>query len=290
MAPAPREPSKGCGARPRSWTSTSRHRGDLHDVAGVRSVDELAAADVDADVAETVEEDEVARLELIVGHGNAHAVLRIARMRERHADLRVGVHHEAGAVEASRRRSTPHVRGAEVLHRYADDSAVVRGRGLNRRRRLRLWLGGRRRGGRGDRRGSSACRGGETRHHRRRRGLRGRRARACRASSACRARSTACRCAISSRTDTSRRLRSLSCASIERFSAARCATTWCCSVSARCSLAVCAATFVLKPLTSPTTALVWSLTRLTVSMRLSRSSRFDAPSNTSIVEFESLDV
>ncbi len=38
---------------------------DLDDVAGVRRVDELAAADVDADVAEAVEEDEVAWLELV---------------------------------------------------------------------------------------------------------------------------------------------------------------------------------------------------------------------------------
>ena len=38
---------------------------DLDDVAGVRRVHELAAADVDADVAEPVEEDEVARLQLV---------------------------------------------------------------------------------------------------------------------------------------------------------------------------------------------------------------------------------
>ena len=37
-------------------------RGDLHDVAGLRSVDHLATADVDPDMAEPVEEDEVARL------------------------------------------------------------------------------------------------------------------------------------------------------------------------------------------------------------------------------------
>ena len=38
---------------------------DLHDVARVRRVDELAAADVDPDVAETVEEDEVAGRQLV---------------------------------------------------------------------------------------------------------------------------------------------------------------------------------------------------------------------------------
>ena len=39
-------------------------RADLHDVAGVRRVDELSAADVDPDVAEPVEEDEVAGLQV----------------------------------------------------------------------------------------------------------------------------------------------------------------------------------------------------------------------------------
>ena len=52
---------------------------DLHDVAGVRRVDELAAADVDADVAEPVEEHEVAGLELIARDVRAdRAVLHAA--------------------------------------------------------------------------------------------------------------------------------------------------------------------------------------------------------------------
>src|ERR671936_1655176 len=53
----------------------ARDRGDLHDVTGVRSVDELVPPDVDADVAEPVEEDEVARLELPARDGHAHSVL-----------------------------------------------------------------------------------------------------------------------------------------------------------------------------------------------------------------------
>ncbi len=57
---------RGCGARRRTSRRTSLvEAGDLHDVARVRCVHELAAADVDADVAEAVEEDEVAGLQLV---------------------------------------------------------------------------------------------------------------------------------------------------------------------------------------------------------------------------------
>ena len=59
------------------------------------------------DVAEAVEEDEVAGLELVSGDRRAHAVLRGRVVRERDADLRVHVHDEAGAVEAGRARRRP---------------------------------------------------------------------------------------------------------------------------------------------------------------------------------------
>ena len=64
----------------------SREARDLDDVACVRRVDELAAADVDPDVAEAVEEDEVARLELVARDGDAVAVLggRVVRQRDAH--------------------------------------------------------------------------------------------------------------------------------------------------------------------------------------------------------------
>ena len=58
------------------------HARDLDDVAGVRRVDELPAADVDPDVAQPVEEDEVARLELS-RDGNAGVPLRTAVVRQR---------------------------------------------------------------------------------------------------------------------------------------------------------------------------------------------------------------
>ena len=50
----------GRGGRRRA--AAARDAVDADDRAGVRRVDELAAADVDPDVAEAVEEDEVARL------------------------------------------------------------------------------------------------------------------------------------------------------------------------------------------------------------------------------------
>src|SRR4029453_6193288 len=100
--------------------------GDLDHIAGVRRVDELPATDVDADVPEPVEEDEVASLEVAARYGAAVAVLRVRAVRQRVPDLRVDVHHEAGAVEARRRSAAPDVRRPQVAHRDPDHTAVVR--------------------------------------------------------------------------------------------------------------------------------------------------------------------
>ena len=108
---------------------SAREARDPHDVAGVRRVHELAAADVDPDVAETAEEDEVARRQLVVGDGRSHAVLRCRVVRKRHADLRVDVAREPRAVEAGRRaRASPDVRNPEVLECDPDDAAVAQRR------------------------------------------------------------------------------------------------------------------------------------------------------------------
>src|SRR5215204_3756159 len=57
---------------PRAEVAAVRaHARHLDHVARVRSVDELAAADVDAHVAEAVEEDEIARLQLVARDRNA---------------------------------------------------------------------------------------------------------------------------------------------------------------------------------------------------------------------------
>src|SRR5262245_8711859 len=49
---------------------------DLDDVSGMRRMDELAAADVDPDVPEPVEENEVARLELVARDRDSVVELR----------------------------------------------------------------------------------------------------------------------------------------------------------------------------------------------------------------------
>ena len=113
--------SPGSASRRRTRQRTSPEAVDPDDGAGVRRVDELSVADVDPDVAEPVEEDEVAGLELAPRHrdGIRVAPLRDGVVRQRDADLGVGVHDEARAVEAAGARAALHVRGAEVAHRDA---------------------------------------------------------------------------------------------------------------------------------------------------------------------------
>src|SRR5437773_5937337 len=89
--------------------------GDLDDVAGVGRMNERAAADVDADMPEAIEEDEVAGLELVTRDRAAHAVLRVRAVRKRDADLREHVHHQPRAIEPRRRGATPYVWGAEIV-------------------------------------------------------------------------------------------------------------------------------------------------------------------------------
>ena len=134
-----RELADSPGADVRRGVPALAERGDLHDVPGMRRVDELPAADVDADVAEPVEEDEITRLELIARHGCSVAVLGAGVVRQGDPYLAEDVGHEARAVEPARRRAAPDVRRAEVPHRHADHAAVLRrrndGRALRGRRR-----------------------------------------------------------------------------------------------------------------------------------------------------------
>ena len=81
------------------------------------------------DVTEPVEEDEVAGLELVPRDRDAVVVLVGGVVWQRDAELRVDVHHEAGAVESARRGAAPDVRHAEVLHRDPDHAAVAGRRG-----------------------------------------------------------------------------------------------------------------------------------------------------------------
>ena len=85
---------------------------DPDDGAGVRRVDEVSTAHIDPDVAEPVEEDEVAGLELAPRHrdGIRVAPLRDGVVRQRDPDLGVRVHDETRAVEAAGARAAIDVR------------------------------------------------------------------------------------------------------------------------------------------------------------------------------------
>src|SRR5689334_22660307 len=69
--------------------------------AGVRRVDEHPAAEIEADVAQVVEEEEVARKEIASSDGASELVLRPRVVRELDAEMLVHVAGEAGAVEAA---------------------------------------------------------------------------------------------------------------------------------------------------------------------------------------------
>ena len=127
---------------------------DLDDVAGVRRVDELVAAERHADVVHVArrvaEEHEVAGQQL--GAADRRAVRRldlgVGDARDLDAGLRVGPLHEAGAVEAGlRRRAAVPVRRAEVLLRLLDRrerlrrGATWRARAAAPRRRARRHPG-----------------------------------------------------------------------------------------------------------------------------------------------------
>src|SRR5881227_1733923 len=69
--------------------------------ARVRSVDEAAAADVDPDVTQPVEEDEIPGPERAARHPPAAAELTARIVRKHDAEMRVDEAREAGAVEAA---------------------------------------------------------------------------------------------------------------------------------------------------------------------------------------------
>src|SRR5664280_1181659 len=101
--------------------------------AGVRRVDHAAAADVDADVvavARPAEEHEVSGLKGAERDRRAGALLVGGAVREADADLRVAVHHEAGAVEAARAGAAVHVGDAEVTLGDGDDGRLAGAAGI----------------------------------------------------------------------------------------------------------------------------------------------------------------
>ena len=99
-------------------------------------MDEEPAADVHAFVAGDpegagVEEDEVAGLQRLRGHGRALVELSPRVVREGDPELRVDEHRQAGAIEAGERaRAAPAIRNPQVLGCDRDRAAAdpVRGR------------------------------------------------------------------------------------------------------------------------------------------------------------------
>src|SRR5581483_5049769 len=75
-------------------------RVDLDAGPRVRSVDEAAVADVDADVSATVEEDEVAGPQPRARHAAADGEVGVGAVRQVDTEVRVDEAHEAGAIEA----------------------------------------------------------------------------------------------------------------------------------------------------------------------------------------------
>ena len=98
---------------------------------GVRRVDETPAADVDADVAEPVEEDEVARSQRPARDPAAEVELRDRVVRQRDPEVREDEAGEARAVEAAARRGAAvAVTDAEQMAGVGDDASLARGRVL----------------------------------------------------------------------------------------------------------------------------------------------------------------
>ena len=99
---------------------------------GVRRVDETAAADVDADVAEPVEEEQVARSQRPARDPAAEAELRDRVVRQRDPEVREDEAGEARAVEAAARRGAAvAVTDAEQMAGVGDDASLARGRVLS---------------------------------------------------------------------------------------------------------------------------------------------------------------
>ena len=103
---------------------------DLHDIAGVRRLQEPPPAEVHADVVDVsvvLEEDEVARHEVGTVDRNPDVDLVVRHARDRDARVRVRPLHESRAVEPGlRRRATEVVRRAQVLR--SDPDGVECGR------------------------------------------------------------------------------------------------------------------------------------------------------------------
>jgi hypothetical protein len=98
---------------------------DAHAFARLSRVDKLPVADVNPVVAKTVEEDEVPRLQVVLGYRSAVLVLLDGIVRQRDTDPTVDVPDEARAVEAAWTRSAPPIRSADMFQGNLDDLAAA---------------------------------------------------------------------------------------------------------------------------------------------------------------------
>src|SRR5579862_9092784 len=115
---------------------------DAHPRAGVRRVDEATVADVDPDVADSVEEDEVAGAERRARDATAAVEVAVGRVRERDAEVPVDEPDEAGAVEArARGAAAVDIADAPEALRVGDDSHAEHRPGLRRARGCGLARG-----------------------------------------------------------------------------------------------------------------------------------------------------
>ena len=76
--------------------------GDLDHITGVGGVDELVIADINADVTEPVEEDKVARLQLVARNRRPVVVLRCRMVGQADAVLAKDIRNESRAVKSTR--------------------------------------------------------------------------------------------------------------------------------------------------------------------------------------------
>lgn len=93
------------------------------DIAGLRSVDILVIADVDANVADISPvgaKDQVARLELVFADPSAHVELGLSGVRETDANLSKDIHRQPRAVERVGPGGRPDIRFAKLRPGKAD--------------------------------------------------------------------------------------------------------------------------------------------------------------------------
>jgi hypothetical protein len=92
-------------------------------------VNEPSLADIDPGVAEAVEEDEVAGLEMVTPDLAVRGVLGAGVVRHPNTELAVDEAGQAGTIESTGARATPTVRGSHELLGVLDEGGTLWWRG-----------------------------------------------------------------------------------------------------------------------------------------------------------------